>query len=52
MIGIGIGLPFIKSGLLDSDISAFISRVASDGGTLEAQNCLVTFVSQLKAIDL
>ena len=47
-IGIGIGIEYLKGGSLAAAIaSAFAARVAADGGTFEANSCLVSQINSL-----
>jgi hypothetical protein len=50
MIGIGVGLPFIKAG--GGIAQDFQNRVLADGGTFEAMACLNSIINSLQSIDL
>lgn len=47
-LGIGIGVEYFRGGSLAAAIaSAFAARVATDGGTFEANSCLVSQINSL-----
>ena len=54
IIGQGIGIPFsrILGGIAQQDVAAFRQRVQADGGTFEAEQCMINSVQSLLNIDL
>lgn len=49
-LGLGIGKGLLLQNLVASIVKSFKARVATDGGTFEAESCLKTTLTNLKNI--
>lgn len=50
MIGLGLGLQHFTTTLDDPVVSAYVSRVVADGGTIEAKACVKNELNRLRGI--